>query len=248
MPRSFPRPLRADYNSGMAEAPGHVTALVFRRSLVSLAVFLLVLGLALFVPGGIGWWQGWLFFAIFLLEMALAAVYLWHKNPEIFVARSRIHAGTKSWDKVVVPLLISFLMAIFPVAGLDYRFQWSHVPIGLIVFGYALLTLGMLGSVWVEAVNKFAEPSVRIQTERGHTVVDTGPYRLVRHPMYATAFFLFFGFAQALGSLWALVPATVASLILIVRTALEDRTLQNELPGYRDYSARVRYRLLPGVW
>jgi protein-S-isoprenylcysteine O-methyltransferase Ste14 len=231
-----------------SRSPGEVTVAVLRRSLVSLAVFLLVLGLTLFVPGGIGWWQGWLFFVVFFVQIALAALYLWHKNPEIFVARSRIHEGTKSWDKVVVPLLISSLMAIFPVAGLDRRFQWSSVPIWLILLGYGLTTLGMLGSVWVEAVNRFAEPSVRIQLERGHMVVDTGPYRLVRHPMYATAFFLFFGFALALGSLCALVPAAVASLLLIVRTAWEDRTLQNELPGYKEYSSRVRHRLVPGVW
>jgi len=232
----------------MGEGQGQVTAGVLRRSLVSLVVYLLVLGLALFVPAGIEWWQGWLFFAVFLLQIALAALYLWLKNPDIFVARSKIHAGTKPWDKVVVPFLISSLMAIFPVAGLDHRFQWSSVPIWLILLGYGLVTLGMLGSVWVEAVNKFAEPSVRIQMERGHAVVDAGPYRFVRHPMYATAFFLFFGFALALRSLWAFVPAAVASLILILRTALEDRTLRNELPGYKEYSSRVRYRLVPGVW
>jgi protein-S-isoprenylcysteine O-methyltransferase Ste14 len=224
------------------------TASVLRRSLLSLVVFLLILGLALFVSGGIGWWQGWLFFVVFLLEIALGVLYLWHKNPEIFVARSKIHAGTKPWDKVAMAFLIPSLMAIFPVAGLDRRFHWSSVPIWLILPGYGLLTLGMLGSVWAEAVNKFAEPSVRIQIERGHTVIDTGPYRFVRHPMYATAFFLFFGFDLALGSLWAFFPAAVASLVLIVRTALEDRLLQNDLPGYRDYTSRVRYRLVPGIW
>lgn len=121
-------------------------------------------------------------------------------------------------------------------------------PTGGVQARFVLMTLGMLGSVWVEAVNKFAEPSVRIQVERGHTVVDTGPYRLVCHPMYATAFLLFLGFALALGSLWALVPAAVASLVLIVRTALEDRMLKNELPEYTDYASRVRYRLIPGLW
>jgi protein-S-isoprenylcysteine O-methyltransferase Ste14 len=231
-----------------AEVDGRVMKSVLRQSLLSLLGFLLVLGLALFLPGGIGWWQGWLFFLVFVLEIALAALYLWRRNPEIFVARSKIHSGTKPWDKVVIFFLFSSLMTIFPVAGLDSRFQWSAVPTWLIVLGYVLWTIGMLGSIWVEAVNKFAEPSVRIQTERGHTVVDTGPYRLVRHPMYATAFLLFFGFALALGSFWGLVPAAVASLVLIVRTALEDRMLQNELVGYRQYAQRVCYRLVPHVW
>jgi protein-S-isoprenylcysteine O-methyltransferase Ste14 len=231
-----------------AKLDEQATKSVLRQSILSLLVFLVVLGLALFLPAGIGWRRGWLFFVLFLLEIALAALYLWHKNPEIFVARSKIHRGTKSWDKVVMFLLISSLMAIFPVAAFDGRFQWSSAPTWPIAVGYVLWTLGMLGSIWAEAVNKFAEPSVRIQTDRGHTVVDSGPYRLVRHPMYATAFLLFFGFALALGSFWALVPATVASLVLVVRTALEDRMLQNELAGYSQYAERVRYRLVPGVW
>lgn len=222
---------------------------VLQRSLISLVVFLLVLALALFVPAGIGWKEGWLFLAVFVLQIAIAALYLWRTNPEIFVARSRFHAGTKSWDKMLgVCLLLPSLMATFPVAALDHRFHWSSVPLWVIVVGYVLLTFGMLGSIWVEAVNKFAEPGVRIQTERGHKVIDTGPYAIVRHPMYATAIPLFVGIALALASYWALIPAAVASLVLVVRAALEDRTLQEELPGYREYASRVRYRLIPGVW
>ena len=176
---------------------------VLRRSILSLIVFLLILALALFLPAGIGWWQGWLFLAVFLFEMTIAALYLWRKNPEIFVARSKIHAGTKFWDKVLaIFLLLPSLMAIFPVAALDYRFHWSSVPLWVIAVGYVLLSVGMFGSIWVEAVNKFAEPGVRIQTERGHKVIDTGPYAIVRHPMYATAFPLFAGIALALGSYW----------------------------------------------
>ena len=110
------------------------------------------------------------------------------------------------------------------------------------------MTIGMAGNAWVLGVNKFAEMSVRIQTERGHRVVDTGLYAIVRHPMYATIFPLFFGMPLALGSYWALIPGVLVSLLLVVRTVLEDRTLQNELPGYKEYCSRVRYRLIPGVW
>jgi protein-S-isoprenylcysteine O-methyltransferase Ste14 len=178
----------------------------------------------------------------------LASAYLWRTNPEIFVARSKFHHGTKRWDKVVLFILFPSFMAIFPLAGLDWRFQWTCVPPWLVGVGYVLLILGMGLSIWPMKVNKFAEPSVRIQTDRGHTVIDTGPYAIVRHPMYFSAFFVFFGSALALGSFWALIPATVANVVLVVRTALEDRTLQNELPGYREYARRVRYRLMPGVW
>ncbi len=108
--------------------------------------------------------------------------------------------------------------------------------------------LSLAWTVWVLSVNKFAEPSVRIQTERGQKVVDTGPYDVVRHPLYATALFLCGGIPLALGSFWALTPAAIAVVVLIVRTALEDRMLHNELDGYKEYVSRVRYRLIPGVW
>jgi protein-S-isoprenylcysteine O-methyltransferase Ste14 len=146
-------------------------------------------------------------------------------------------------------LLIVLFVAMFPIAGLDDgRFHWSSVPLWLTAAGYLLFLLGMVGNVWVMSVNKFAEPGVRIQTERGQTVVDTGPYAIVRHPLYTTAFFLCGGMPLALGSFWALVPAAIAVLVLIVRTALEDRMLQNELDGYKEYARCVRYRLIPGVW
>ena len=98
------------------------------------------------------------------------------------------------------------------------------------------------------SVNKFAEITVRIQTERGHKVVDTGPYAIVRHPFYVGAFLWIAGIPLSLGSYWALIPAAITVLVVVVRTALEDRTLQSELPGYKEYAARVRYRLVPGVW
>src|SRR5262249_14989193 len=114
--------------------------------------------------------------------------------------------------------------------------------------GYLLFLLSMAVGTWVGAVNKFAEPAVRIQTERGHKVVDTGPYAIVRHPGYVAGLLLFPGVALSLGSIWALLPVGVTSLLLILRTQWEDQTLQAELPGYREYTARVRYKLIPGVW
>ena len=221
---------------------------VLRRAVLSAVAFLMLLALVMFVPGGTGWWDGWLFLTVFVLQMALATLYLWHKNPEIFIARSKINRETKSWDKVVLCFLLLSFFAMFPLAGLDHRFHWSNMPIWPLILGYVLLTVGMTGCVWVEAVNKFAEPGVRIQTERGHKVIDTGPYAIVRHPFYVAAFFLYFGIALALGSFWALMPAAVAVIVLIVRTIIEDRFLQTELSGYKEYAGRVRYRLIPGVW
>ena len=219
-------------------------------------VILLIFGipaffaLFMFVPAGtLTWARGLLFIAVFLLLEILVVLHVWRTNPELLDARSRRHKGTKPWDKIVMCLFGPSIMAIFPVAALDDgRFHWLPVPDWVCGVGYALLAIGMFISAWAGSVNKFAEPKVRIQTDRGHKVIDTGPYAIVRHPGYVAAFLWSSGIALALGSLWALIPAAVASLVLVVRTQLEDRTLQNELEGYKDYTERVRYRLIPGLW
>jgi protein-S-isoprenylcysteine O-methyltransferase Ste14 len=141
------------------------------------------------------------------------------------------------------------MIAIIPVAALDDgRFGWSRVPWWVVVTGYLLLLAGMTITAWAQGVNRFFEPSVRIQAERGHNVVDGGPYAIVRHPGYVAAVLLFAGIALALGSWWALVPAGIAAFVLVLRTAWEDRTLLAELAGYAAYAQKVRFRLIPGVW
>jgi protein-S-isoprenylcysteine O-methyltransferase Ste14 len=158
--------------------------------------------------------------------------------------------NAKAWDKVLAPLMavsIGFPMVI--IAGLDHRYSWSpEFPLWLIVIGFILITLGYAFASWALAENRFFSSVVRIQKERGHVVCDSGPYRLVRHPGYAGNIPPLFGIALALGSVWALIPAAVASIITLIRTVLEDRTLQEELPGYRDYARHVRYRLIPGIY
>ncbi len=206
--------------------------------------------LFMFVPAGtLAWPKGWLFIALFLVLEILVVLYVWRTNPELLDARSRRHKGTKRWDKILLCFFGPSIMAIFPVAALDDgRFHWLPLPHWACAVGYALLAIGMSISAWTGSVNKFAEPTVRIQTARGHKVIDTGPYAIVRHPGYAAAFFWFSGFALALGSLWAAIPAAIASLLLVVRTQLEDRTLQSELDGYKGYAERVRFRLIPRIW
>ncbi len=220
------------------------------RAILTTGGFLLLLALALFVPAGdIRRVDGWIFLLVFFLLTVAAIVYLWRTNPDIFVARSRIHPGTKAWDKVLMAILLPSFFLIFLVAGLDGgRFHWSRVPPAVIILGYVLLCAGFFLSIWVYKVNKFAEPSVRIQTERGHKVIDTGPYAIVRHPLYLGGLMMFIGVPLALGSFWALVPTALGTLVIIVRIVLEERTLREGLEGYKEYAARVRYRLIPGVW
>jgi len=207
------------------------------------------LALLLFLPAGtLGWRKGWLFLLVYIAVTALVVPYIWRVNPELLLARTRIR-WAKRWDRILGSIIFATTMAIVPVAALDDgRFHWLPVPQWVCGIGYLLFLLGMAVATWVGSVNKFAEPAVRIQTERGHKVIDRGPYAIVRHPGYVAAVPLFAGIALALGSLWALIPVGLISLLLILRTQWEDEMLQAELTGYREYTARVRYKLIPGVW
>lgn len=176
-------------------------------------------------------------------------MYLWRVNPDILAARINRHQGTEPWDKPLVGILLVLWLATFPMAALDdERYHWFPVPWWVCVLGYALLLVGMGMLTWAEAVNKFFEPTVRIQADRGQTVITSGPYAIVRHPGYVGGMLFFIGTPLVLGSLWALIPVVLASLALVLRTKWEDETLQVKLPGYREYTERVRHRLIPGVW
>jgi protein-S-isoprenylcysteine O-methyltransferase Ste14 len=158
--------------------------------------------------------------------------------------------NAKAWDKVLAPLMaVSIVFPMVIVAGLDHRYNWSpDFPLWLIVIGFILISLGYAFAAWALVENRFFSSVVRIQTDRGHVVCDSGPYRFVRHPGYAGNIPPLFGIVIALGSVWTLIPAAVALIITVIRTVLEDQTLQEELPGYRDYARRVRSRLIPGIY
>jgi protein-S-isoprenylcysteine O-methyltransferase Ste14 len=228
---------------------GRVTIAMLLRAVLSLVGFVLFLGVMLFLPAGDIWWPiGWLFIAFFTLLALPSIAYLRRVNPDIFVARSKIREGTKGWDKALVSVLLLAFLATFPLAGFDARFDWSSAPAWLVALGYVLSAIGYHGSIWVYGTNQFAEPTVRVQRERGQTVISTGPYAIVRHPLYMWSLFVFLGFPLALGSYWALAPGVIAAVLLVVRPALEDRTLHEELEGYKEYARRVRSRRIPGIW
>ena len=189
------------------------------------------------------------FVSLFLGTLVVTGLYLWCVNPEVVVARIRFHRGTKRWDRTLLCFLLPAVCAIPLVAALDDgRFHWLPVPWWVRGIGYVLFLVGVGIFTWAEAVNKFFEPTVRIQTDRGHKVIDTGPYAIVRHPGYVGGMLFFVGTALCLGSVWALIPAGLASSLLALRTQWEDQTLQAELPGYKEYAQRFRYKLIPGVW
>lgn len=221
------------------------------RAFLSLLVTLIVMGVLLFgVAGTWNWPLGWGFVVFFVVAILISVAVLWRLNPAIFVARARpTGQGTKGWDRVIIPILLIAYAAILPVAALDGgRFHVSLVPAWLVAVGYLLLAAGFAGVAWAEVVNSFFEVSVRIQSDRGQQVITTGPYAYIRHPGYIAGSLLAIGCALALGSFWALLPAAIVVVTMLVRTNLEDATLQRELPGYAEFAARTRYKWIPGVW
>lgn len=168
---------------------------------------------------------------------------------EVAAERGQPGEGVKPWDRTLAGLGALATLGVLILSGLDERFGWSP-PLGTAVhlFGLVLLVLGQLLFTWSMVSNPFFSTLVRIQMDRGQTVASGGPYRYVRHPGYVG--YITFTLATPLifGSLWALVPAVITCVLLVIRTALEDRTLRDELEGYKEYSQRVRYRLLPGIW
>jgi protein-S-isoprenylcysteine O-methyltransferase Ste14 len=222
-----------------------------RRLIISTVASLLILVLCLFVAAGTwAWFRGWLFLVVVVGTSVVETLYLRRVNPDVIAGRVNRHEWPRRWDLLLG--LIGFLptmLAIPILAALDDgRYHWLHLPWWGCLVGYALMITGFVGLTWAMSVNKFFEPSVRIQSDRGHEVIDTGPYAIVRHPGYALCYPLFLGIPLALGSLWALVPASLLCPLLVTRTVWEDRTLQAELPGYKEYAQRVRFRLVPGLW
>jgi len=223
------------------------------RQWIRLVVVYLLIPLVLLICGGdLGWWQAW-FYSLLIFAVGIGGrMWAEQRHPGLLAERQNIEnfQNAKAWDKVLAPLMavsIGFLMVI--VAGLDHRYNWSpEFPFWLILLGFILISLGYAFAVWALAENRFFFSVVVIQTDRGHVVCDSGPYRFVRHPGYAGTILSLFGIVLALGSVWTLIPAAVASIIAVIRTVLEDQTLQEELPGYRDYARRVRFRLIPGIY
>ena len=220
---------------------------------IKLIVVYLLIPLILLICGGdLGWWQAWLYSMLIMSAGIGGRIWAEQRHPGLTAERQNIEIiqNAKAWDKVLAPLMaVSIGYPMVLVAGLDHRFYWSiEFPLWLIVIGFMLISLGYAFAAWALVENRFFYSVVCIQTDRGHVVCDSGPYRFVRHPGYAGNILGLFGIVLALGSVWALIPATVASIIAVIRTALEDQILQAELPDYQDYARHVRYRLIPAIY
>jgi len=234
--------------SQSTETPNVITGVLKRM----FQVFgnLLVVAVILFAASGrLGWVWAWVYVSVGAAILVVNALVILPTAPELVAERSRVAENTKGWDRVAVALIFISGAGIFLVAGLDERFGWSP-GFALAIHAAALVVTILAQAVftWAMASNRFFAKTVRIQEERAHAVASDGPYRFVRHPGYAANIVTMVAVSLLLGSLWALIPAALSALAFIVRTVLEDKTLQRELGGYADYTRQVRYRLVPGIW
>jgi len=218
--------------------------------LLQVIVMFFIMGSILFVSAGrLDWWEAWVFLIIYFFIALVSAVWMLRTNSDLVQERNRPGQNVKPWDNLLVGINLLLTLALFVVIGLDAGRQgWSKVSLVVKAIGL----LGFLPAfglpLWASKTNAYLSSRVHIQQERGHAVVAVGPYRYVRHPMYVGMIFYDVSVPLLLGSWWGLAVSVTMIVMVIVRTALEDRTLQRELSGYREYSQQVRYRLLPRVW
>lgn len=221
------------------------------RIFLMIVVVFVIPFLPMIISGVWRWWEAWAYAILsalgFIVSRALAA----RRHPDILAERARSIElqNAKSWDKILAPMLAFGSALILTVSGLDKRLEWTPpLPPVAVIVSLLVIVLGFAVGSWALIENRFFSGVVRIQNDRGHHVVSTGPYRFVRHPGYAGALWTYLATPVLLNSLWAFIPAALLFVVLVVRTSLEDKTLQDELPGYREFTRKTKYRLMPGLW
>lgn len=204
----------------------------------------------LFVPAGtLKWPEAWILLLFYFTAVSGVLIWMKIKAPGLLKERMSRKKDVKSWDKTIMTAYSFLLIILLAVPGLDaVRFGWSEVPLVIKALGFIGYIPALSFAFWAMKENAYSSDVVRIQEDRGHTVCTTGPYRFVRHPMYVGVILFVLCFPLSLGSLYSFIPASLIIVLFIIRTSLEDKTLLEELPGYKEYAQKVRYRLLPGVW
>jgi protein-S-isoprenylcysteine O-methyltransferase Ste14 len=217
--------------------------------IVQVLLIIAIDAVILFIAAGtFNWAAAWIYVGMRVLAMAIAAIFIIRENPEIINERGRMPQNTKDFDKVFAVIYAPLILFLPLVAGLDFRFNWSAMPLWLSAVGFVGYIPAVILPYWAMLVNNYLTTTFRIQEERGHQVVSGGPYRYVRHPMYVGLILGVASMPLLLGSWWALLPGILIIAAAFWRTSREDSVLQAELPGYAEYAQRTRHRLLPGVW
>ena len=237
--------------AGLSYIKGHpkVLAGIFKR-VGFVALFLLLMAAILFLAAGrLNWVWAWIYLGLLLVSSLVVGVITIFTNPDTVAERGEMKI-TRRWDQIISVLyLLAMYFSLPLVSGLDMRFNWTRdLGIPWHLAGVLVLVVGEGFTSWAMIANAYFSTAVRIQTDRGHAVCSSGPYRFVRHPGYVG--FILFGISVPflLGTWWGLIPAILAAVFMTLRTSFEDRLLQTELPGYPEYSQKVRFRLFPGVW
>jgi len=207
-------------------------------------------GVALFWSAGrFNWWAAWAVLGVWAVWFAVTDTLLLRANPELMAERLKPPGSAKTWDRVILSVLRILQLLRYILAGLDQRYGWTgDFPLSAQIAGLVVSCLGYGLLAWAMVSNAYFSQVVRIQSDRGHAVERKGPYRFVRHPAYIGMILFELAISTLLASWAAILTGVVCSILIILRTALEDRTLQAELNGYTDYARQVRFRLLPGIW
>ncbi len=232
----------------MSEQP----KIISLRVILQLIFFVIIVpSLPLLISRRWDWWQAWFYALLTILGFIISRRLAARRHPDLIAERARFmqQEDAKTWDKSLVLLISLCNLLVMVVAGLDKLFSWSPTySLAATLLAALLVLAGYIYSSWAIIENRFFSGMARLQSERGHQVISSGPYRWVRHPGYAGGLLTMLATPVLLGSSWSLLPTLLLALVMLRRTHLEDRFLQAELPGYREYAERVRYRLLPGVW
>lgn len=213
-------------------------------------LYFLINVILVFVPAGtIHYWQGWAFCGIYFFVLIFSFIVFYGKK-DLLQEKLKPGPGVKWWDKIFFSFFMIFLCIVLVISSLDAtRFKWSgQLPVWPYAVSFIVMLLSYIFSLWAMWINNFFSSRVRIQSDRGQYVIQEGPYRFVRHPGYLGGIFWLPSLSLVLGSLWGLIPAGLAVIAVIIRTYLEDKMLQEELPGYIDYAKKVRFRLIRGIW
>ncbi len=207
------------------------------------------MALSLFLPAGtIFWLQGWIYILIMIFFSTFLMTYLTKKDPELLKSRAKAKS-TEKWDNIIGLIATPFFILMYILPGFDaVRFRWSNIPLFVNIIGFLTMFIAIILFLVVLRENRYLSRVVEIQEERGHTVITTGPYRIVRHPMYVAVIILYPSHCIALGSLFSLIPCAGIIIIIILRTIREDKMLHERLDGYKEYAQTTRYKLIPGIW
>jgi protein-S-isoprenylcysteine O-methyltransferase Ste14 len=209
----------------------------------------ILLGILLFLPAGtLNYWQAWVFIAVFMVTLSVFGVYFSINDPELIQRRTQAGPGAEqsTLQKIVASVAIISMLAVFVVCGLDYRFGWSHMPPAVSWIGDGIEVFSFIMFYRVFKENSFGGSSIRV--EQNQKVISTGPYAIVRHPMYVGTIVMVIGVALGLGSWWVLLFLIPQFFVLAIRILDEEKTLENELAGYKEYELKVHYRLVPYLW